>query len=1241
MFKKSFNKKKIAATFLAVILIAMAGLSLLPVKYSLTIEVANPSRNDVLQVFYDIGNGFNEADSKSITMPVVAMNVQDSATSLITIPLPAKNIQGLRIDPGTGPRAWNLKSIILESKLAGFVLRSHTWLPEDIVRDFTPLHAIDTFSVQNKKLFLNASGDDPYFGYKEDFRKVHKPLWKMARHFKMTLWIITAVLGFLVLLYGRTTLSILKNLFLAMKRLLVATIEILMKPSLFTRQRVMVVSFICALFFIGLVAYNNFRATSRLRFVVDLETSVAGVSQVFYDVGSGYNENDSCASTVQGGNSQNRTFSPLPKKKAIRSIRFDPINVSAVVRIKDARIENKQGDIIKKFPLRDFRPIQQIDKMDIRDGVLIIRTVENANDPIILIENSLIENKFSWNDFIIKRGWIIIGYGLLSLLFLIGVNYFVIFVKRNQYIISGVRSLKIYITENPKKSIAFIGLIAAIASCYPVVFFGMSFVSPTINPTFQLYDYPPFLPGFSLQSIVENARGSDVGSTAWSIVPNTVVQYNALMQYFEFPFWSRYVGGGVPLFAQGQSMIGDILHWIPISLGGSAVGWDIKFVLSKAIFAAGMGLLVFRLTRHFLASSLIAISSCFLGFFAFRFNHPAFFVLTYAPWIVFQWDRLGELLALPRPRIRSCVIQGFLLAAVTWLQLNAGAPKEGVITACFMHALGMMAFMDHVRHRRSWIQSILIALGFGLAVIMIVSPYWLLFLDALSKSFTNYDIPSVNTFPLWRIVGFFDNYFFQQIDGTLGAPSTNIFILLCLTSAIVSLRWHKSVRLFGTMLLFFLALSVAYGVVPKSILISIPFINKIQHVWNVFSVPMMILALILAGYGIQHYFDASEKHKKMILALSLSTFLGLWLVYILMTRSGRTILFFLVVFAVIVVGIRQLYRQAESGVWSKRMLIILACCFLLLHVRHGMHLMTGIGGINDYIQNPTKRANFSNKSAAIEFVKNRIKEKMMPLRVIGEGFVMFPGYNSMVGLEGIVSVEALRNGHFEKLLGMVDYPDMGWSWLRLIKSDQIDSRAASLDLLGVGFIVATVGIKMPQDMKLVQSSDLDVWQRESAWPRAFFVNKIIEVHKPSDILDALADKSHTPFAAVESQFIPQGVLNNNAPYRVVPAGEYSLTNNSTNFSVEASGPGIIVLGETYYPEDFVASLNSKRVDYIRVNQAFKGIWIKEAGRYDVSFTYRPEKLNQAILICLFGLVLLLLLIRMSVGIPERFKMNNS
>jgi len=157
VFKKSFKRGRIATFVLIAVLIVMAGLSFLPIKYSLTIEVVNPSPNDVLQVFYDIGAGFNEVDSKSIPLSVVARSVQDSAIFRVTVPLPPQTIKGLRIDPGAGPKAWNLKSIILESKLAGYALRSHTWLPEDIVRDFTLLHAIDTLTVRNKELYLRVT----------------------------------------------------------------------------------------------------------------------------------------------------------------------------------------------------------------------------------------------------------------------------------------------------------------------------------------------------------------------------------------------------------------------------------------------------------------------------------------------------------------------------------------------------------------------------------------------------------------------------------------------------------------------------------------------------------------------------------------------------------------------------------------------------------------------------------------------------------------------------------------------------------------------------------------------------------------------------------------------------------------------------------------------------------------------------------------------------------------------------
>ncbi len=767
-----------------------------------------------------------------------------------------------------------------------------------------------------------------------------------------------------------------------------------------------------------------------------------------------------------------------------------------------------------------------------------------------------------------------------------------------------------------------IGLLAAILSCYPVVFFGKSFVSPV--GVAQLYPDPPYVPGFQAGHRYENFRSSDIGATAWEIAPDTVVQRNALMHDHEFPFWNRYVAGGAPLFAQGVSMIGDALHWIPILLGGNSVGWDIKFVLSKAVFAAGMGLLVLTLTGSFPAAALIAISGCFLGFFAFRFNHPAFFVLTYAPWVVLLWDRLGRVLSLPTPGAGRCLAAGLLPAAAVWLQLNAGAPKEGVITLCFMQVLGMLLFVDHVRKKRGWTLSFIAAAGFALAIVMATAPYWLLFLDALGKSYTTYDNPEAITYPLWKLIGFFDNFFFQQIEGNIGGPSTNIFVLLGLSAALAGFWRRKSIPFYATWLFFVAAGCFAFGLVPGSIITSVPFIKNIHHIWNTFTVPMMILALILAGFGIDEYLASPQKRKYRVTFISLSVFPALWIVYLPMVHSQSVILVFLAIFGITLVGAWQLYRLSAPGGRTRRTVAILLACFFLLLVRHGMHLPTGTN-VDRYVTNPMARADYSVKSSAVEYIKDRLT-RQGPYRVIGEGTVMFPGYNTRLGLESLVSVEPLRNKYYENLLAVVDYPDRGWGWLRLIKSDEIADRARGLDLLNVRYVLARPGTEMPQDMKLIHSSDLDVWERDTAWPRAFFVDRVAEIRGPSDILRELTRRPRGPFAAVEPRSVPPWMPGKaESVRRVIPAGSYRLTNNSTRFSVRADGPGLIVLGETYYPGDFVVKVNGRRADYIRVNNAFKGIWVREPGRYDVDFTYRPAKLLQAIILCLCGFLILLVM----------------
>jgi hypothetical protein len=106
------------------------------------------------------------------------------------------------------------------------------------------------------------------------------------------------------------------------------------------------------------------------------------------------------------------------------------------------------------------------------------------------------------------------------------------------------------------------------ASCYPIIFCGKSFISPNFGPTQTLTNLLPEAAPQSQES-VENSRGADTGAMMWAHLPYSVIQHRAIFKHHELPLWNRYTFCGTPLLAQGQSMLGDPLHWIPVAAGGA------------------------------------------------------------------------------------------------------------------------------------------------------------------------------------------------------------------------------------------------------------------------------------------------------------------------------------------------------------------------------------------------------------------------------------------------------------------------------------------------------------------------------------------------------------------------------------------------------------------------------------------------------------------------------------------------
>ena len=116
------------------------------------------------------------------------------------------------------------------------------------------------------------------------------------------------------------------------------------------------------------------------------------------------------------------------------------------------------------------------------------------------------------------------------------------------------------------------------------------------------------------------------------------------------------------------------------------------------------------------------------------------------------------------------------------------------------------------------------------------------------------------------------------------------------------------------------------------------------------------------------------------------------------------------------------------------------------------------------------------------------------------------------------------------------------------------------------------------------------------------------------MIQLLKDGDGSPFAAIARDDLKaepslNKFVNSLTSFprpRAVAATDYALTNNSTSFKVKVPGPGVVVLTESYVPQDFQLRVNGRPEHYFRVNSAFKGIFVPRAGDYIISFLYWPR-----------------------------------
>ena len=759
--------------------------------------------------------------------------------------------------------------------------------------------------------------------------------------------------------------------------------------------------------------------------------------------------------------------------------------------------------------------------------------------------------------------------------------------------------------RHPILAIVVVSLVAVVINCHPVIFRGRSYVSPACMGT-MVYSWQPGFPGMK-ENPELSPHGSDVASTMIQQVPAGYYEYRSLFEQGEWPLWNRYSHAGQPFLGQSTTMLGDPLQWIVILGRGSAIAWDLKFIVAKFLFCAGFGLLVRRIIGGQGLALLYAALAAWCGAFFFIYNHPVFFVFVYAPWI------LLSALKFLHPQERHGFGWRMVWLAVNFGCFNAGHLEVAVILIGGLN-LAALSYALYLGHRADGIGPVLERIVLNTLLFLgLTAPFWASFLVALDGAYSVHAKIRVFQIPWQLAAGAFDDLFYQlclPADGSATAlsPGTSLLVLTgCLLSVF---RWRQMRRdpfFWINCLAIGLWGGLIFGWIPASVLARIPFLNRDGHTHVDFSFVLVIHLTLQSAYGFRAL--AQENNLRRTLA----EFVWIALIFAGLMAAYRFRLwqqpvpwgYFLCV-TLGALGAPLVYALAKhrgarlaASTWAVILLLGFAAQF-----RFGIY---GLGDSNWlYVVGP--RLQLDTPSPALAHLPKAANE---PFRVVGLQQNLYGDYGMVYRLEGIASSQPIANPELISLIK--DFPGILFNgWIIEVKSP----RAAQplLNLLNVKYLLAEPDILLPEGVayRLVDKEDFGVVENLEAWPRAFFTDEVFPVASNEEFVKKLLEHGSHPFAALsprDIQALPESALWQGKS-TVVPATNYLPRVNATGFDVHAPSAGMVCLTEGQ-ARDFVATANGEVKPVLTVNRAFKGVYLDRPGDYHIEFTYRPRYWRQA------------------------------
>ena len=790
---------------------------------------------------------------------------------------------------------------------------------------------------------------------------------------------------------------------------------------------------------------------------------------------------------------------------------------------------------------------------------------------------------------------------------------------------------------NPRRTVFLAALLGVTLSCYPILFCGMSWVSPNVGMPL-LHEKSPTLPDGMVERTEEHV-GSDFGATLYCHWPMVFQANRAVFQDGEMPLWNRNSWLGVSQVGQFFHMWGDPLHWLPIATGGASWAWDVKGLLTRLIYAFGCGLLVLRTCGSLRTAAVLAVSSCFVGFFTYRTAHVSVFAFAYMPWVLLAWIEAAQ-----AKTLRGVARWGLVLAVASWQGLNGGTAKEATLTIAALNGIGVILVLCSEGKWRDRLSKLACMSWANVLLLLLSAPLWMPLLSSVRTAYCDYQNIVVRQLQPGLAIGLFDEIFQRQMmpEEFVFSSSANFLFLLGALWALVSVRKLRTSPVFLSCGLCVLAgQAVALGAVPASLLAKIPVIQTVLYFDNVFFFLQFTPLLVVAGLGLRELWkNVDEDGWKWSYLGSALVFLALYGAFLGYTeashREGLSVhkvgeqyyksAFFVSYASAISGALLALpglcWLAARRKAWTPTALALAVVAFALIHFRMGAHVESSF---DHYAYNPKSSYDYrAIKSPSIEFAKSAVAKE--PHRVFGLNGTLMPGFTIIPNLENICGPEAFESHLSHDLITELALPRNGWGWLIVSLADDYAKLQRSLDFIGVRYLFAEPHDALPGSLSVVHCSDMQIGESKSAWPRAFFTDAAFDAATAKEVAALVQHGDGRPFAAVSSATTSEHPSLKKEPSirSTAFATNYRLTNNTTTFDITANAPGLAVLHEANVPGDIVATVDGKEVPCLVVNGAFRGAWIDTPGTHTVRFSYVPRVWAQSLRVAAAGVLLALL-----------------